>query len=78
MPDMYRLLVLKLKPAARSLIQCAMTSCLILLVVFRFYLVANTTDVSVGSRNTSEMIHHHGASLSEQHTADLLIYHGTQ
>ena len=27
---------------------------------------------------TSEMIHHRGASLSEQHTADLLICHGTQ
>ena len=27
---------------------------------------------------TSEMIHHHGASLSKQATADLLICHGTQ
>ena len=27
---------------------------------------------------TSEMIHHHGASLSKQQTADLLICHGTQ
>ena len=27
---------------------------------------------------TSEMIHHHGASLSKQQTADLLLYHGTQ
>ena len=27
---------------------------------------------------TSEMIHHHGASLSKQQTADLLPYHGTQ
>ena len=28
--------------------------------------------------NTSEMIHHHGVSLSKQETADLLICHGTQ
>ena len=28
--------------------------------------------------NTSEMIHHHGAILNEQQTADLLICHGTQ
>ena len=27
---------------------------------------------------TSEMIHHHGASLSKQQTADLLLCHGTQ
>ena len=27
---------------------------------------------------TSEMIHHRGASLSEQQTADLLFCHGTQ
>ena len=27
---------------------------------------------------TSEMIHHHGASLSKQQTAALLICHGTQ
>ena len=27
---------------------------------------------------TSEMIHHHGASLSTQQTADLLLCHGTQ
>ena len=27
---------------------------------------------------TSEMIHHHGASLSKQQTADLLICHGSQ
>ena len=26
-------------------------------------------------RNTSEMIHHLGVSLNEQHTAGLLIYH---
>ena len=26
----------------------------------------------------SEMIHHHGANLSKQQTADLLICHGTQ
>ena len=28
--------------------------------------------------STSEMIHHHGASLSKQQTADLLLCHGTQ
>ena len=27
---------------------------------------------------TSEMIHHHGASLRKQQTADLLLCHGTQ
>ena len=27
---------------------------------------------------TSEMIHHHGASLSKQQSADLLLCHGTQ
>ena len=27
---------------------------------------------------TSEMIHHYGASLSKQQTADLLLCHGTQ
>ena len=27
---------------------------------------------------TSEMIHHHGVSLSKQQTADLLMCHGTQ
>ena len=29
-------------------------------------------------RHTSEMIHHHGVSLSKQQTADLLLCHGTQ
>ena len=28
--------------------------------------------------HTSEMIHHHGASLSKQQTADLLLCHSTQ
>ena len=29
-------------------------------------------------QTTSEMIHHHGASLSKQQTADLLLCHGKQ
>ena len=35
------------------------------------------TDVYVHSF-TSEMIHHHGASLSKQQSADVLLCHGTQ
>ena len=32
----------------------------------------------LSNNSTSEMIHHHGASLSKQQTADLLLCHSTQ
>ena len=43
---------------------------------------ANTMDIGAfiarTIANTSQMIHHHGMSLSKQQTADLLLCHGTQ
>ena len=37
-----------------------------------------TVNSTQRDMSTSEMIHHHGASLSKQQTADLLLCHGTQ
>ena len=38
----------------------------------------HASAVMHSSNDTSEMIHHHRASLSKQQTADLLICHDTQ
>ena len=34
-------------------------------------------ELSVNNNNTSQTTHHDGMSLSEQHTTDLLLCHGT-
>ena len=39
--------------------------------------VLSLMTIILNQANASEMIHHHGASLSKQQTADLLTCHGT-
>ena len=45
--------------------------------IFKVCIVKRTKH-NCSTTKTSEMIHHHRASLSKQQTADLLICHGTQ
>ena len=49
-----------------------------MIVCVTFHVITTKKVLGKVKDETSEMIHHLGASLSEQQTADLLICHGTQ